>query len=339
MKKINFKFSHSSVDYYFDTKFSALRTLVDKRNAVVITDENVFSSHTSKFKGWNTIVLKSGEETKVQATVDGIVKHLISIEADRQTVLVGVGGGVITDITGYVGSVYMRGINFGFVPTSLLAMVDASIGGKNGIDVGVFKNLVGVVRQPSFLLYDINFLTTLPSQEWANGFAEVIKHACIKDATMFNFLEKHDGVSIQKNREKLTGIIKKNAVLKSRAVQRDEFEKGERRLLNFGHTLGHALENQYEISHGQAISIGMCYASIVSQKLTGFKDAQKVIALLTKYNLPVDLEFDMNEVFDVLKMDKKKSGGEINYIVLEKIGKGSVRRLPFRQLKKLLNDS
>ncbi len=138
-----------------------------------------------RFKGWNTIVLKPGEEYKVQATVDAVIEELIDMEADRKTTLVGVGGGVVTDITGYVASVYMRGISFGFIPTSVLALVDASIGGKNGIDVGVYKNMVGVIRQPAFLLYDMVFLKSLPQTEWENGFAEIIKHACIKDAAMF----------------------------------------------------------------------------------------------------------------------------------------------------------
>ena len=133
--------------------------------------------------------VKSGEEYKVQATVDTIIEQLIAMEADRKTTLVGIGGGVVTDITGYVASVYMRGITFGFVPTTFLAMVDASIGGKNGIDVGVYKNMVGIIRQPSFILHDLIFLNTLPQSEWENGFAEIIKHACIKDAAMFRELE------------------------------------------------------------------------------------------------------------------------------------------------------
>src|SRR5215471_19039001 len=158
MKKLSYKFSRSSVDYYFDSSFSQLKNIVDKKSSVVITDENIFKEHQDKFKGWKTIVVKAGEKFKVQFTADLIISQMIKLEADRKTTVVAVGGGVITDLGGYVASVYMRGINFGFVPTSLLAMVDASIGGKNGIDVGVYKNLVGSIRQPSFLLYDTSFL-------------------------------------------------------------------------------------------------------------------------------------------------------------------------------------
>src|SRR5579871_2960159 len=185
MQKKILQFSSKRVSYYFDADFSFLEKIVDKKYAAIITDENIFKTFKKKFDGWNVILIKAGEEYKVQDTVDKIVNQLIGMEADRKTFLIGVGGGIVTDITGYVGSVYMRGIKFGFVPTSLLAMVDASIGGKNWIDVVVYKNLVGTINQPDLLLYDISFLKSLPQHEWANGFAEIIKHACIKDAKLF----------------------------------------------------------------------------------------------------------------------------------------------------------
>jgi 3-dehydroquinate synthase len=179
-KLLQFSFSAARVSYLFDTSFLQLDKWVSREKAVVITDENVFARHKKKFKGWNTIVLKPGEAYKIQATVDGIIEQLIQLGADRSTVIIGVGGGVVTDITGYVAGIYMRGLRFALVPTSLLAMVDASIGGKNGIDVGVYKNMVGLIRQPEIILFDIDFLKTLPPAECKNGFAEIIKHAAIK---------------------------------------------------------------------------------------------------------------------------------------------------------------
>src|SRR6478609_2650815 len=192
MKKQTVQFNTSTTTFYFDASFDLLEKLVSKDNVVIITDENIFcSSNHKKFKGWKTIVLKAGEEHKIQHTVDLVIDQLIDFGCDRKSFIVGFGGGVVTDITGYVARVFMRGIQFGFVPTSILAMVDAGIGGKNGIDVGVYKNIVGLIRQPSFLLYDYAFLKSLPKTEWVNGFAEIIKHACIKDATMFRLLEQH----------------------------------------------------------------------------------------------------------------------------------------------------
>src|SRR5678810_1468750 len=209
MKRLTYKFSNSSTDYYLAFGISHLKEFVDQRNAVIITDENVFSAHKKRFKTWRVIVLQPGEEQKTQATVDSVIAQLIMMEADRKTTLIGVGGGVITDITGYVASVYMRGIKFGFIPTTLLSMVDASIGGKNGVDVGVYKNLVGTIRQPSFILHDPFFLKTLPELEWTNGFAEIIKHACIKDAAMFKELESSSLKKFRGSKSAVSELIRR----------------------------------------------------------------------------------------------------------------------------------
>ena len=338
MKKLTYKFSNSSVDYYLAGGISHLKEIVDKDNTIIVTDENIYNAHTKRFKGWNTIVLKPGEEYKVQETANTVIEQLIAMEADRKTTLVGVGGGVITDMTGYVASVYMRGIKFGFLPTSLLAMVDASIGGKNGIDLGVYKNIVGIIRQPAFILHDMVFLNSLPQSEWENGFAEIIKHACIRDGLMFRELESGTLKKYQSKQTLICKLVQRNAILKTKVVQQDEFEKNERRLLNFGHTLGHALENQYELSHGQAISIGMTYASHISQQLNGFKETERVVNVLEKYGLPTYATFDKQKVFDVLKMDKKRERATMNYVLLEKIGKGVVKSIPINELETIIKE-
>ena len=337
MKHINYKFSNSSTDFYFAYGISHLKEITDPKATVLITDENIFNAHSKRFKGWNTIVLKPGEEFKVQATVDSVIEQLIGVEADRKTTLVGIGGGVITDITGYVASVYMRGLRFGFIPTSLLALVDASIGGKNGIDVGIYKNMVGIIRQPSFILHDMVFLNSLPQKEWENGFAEIIKHACIKDAVMFRELESMTLKKYQNKKTAICQLVQRNAAIKAKVVQQDEFEKNERRLLNFGHTLGHALENQYDLMHGQAVSIGMTYACHISEQLAGFKQTEKVVKALEQYQLPTYTSFDKQKAFDVLKMDKKRERKEMNYVLLEKIGKGVVKSIPLIQLEKIIS--
>ncbi|ANH80652.1 3-dehydroquinate synthase [Niabella ginsenosidivorans] len=336
MEKI-IKFSNAATHFYFDSSIKQLSKIADKKSLVIITDENIFKAHTAKFKGCNVIALKPGEAYKVQATVDEVIDTLIKMEADRKTVLVGVGGGVITDLTGYIASVYMRGLRFGFVPTSILALVDASIGGKNGIDVDRYKNLVGVIRQPSFILHDISLLQSLPQSEWENGFAEIIKHACIKDAAMFRQLQKESITSYQEDSRKLSDLIRRNALIKTRVVQKDEFEKGERRLLNLGHTLGHALEKEYELMHGQAVAIGTTYACHISEKITGFAQTEDVVALLEQYHLPTYASFNKQKVFNSLKMDKKREQKEMNFVLLDKIGKGVVKAIPMKQLEKIIS--
>lgn len=337
MKKVSYKFSSQAVDYYFNASFSQLAKLVNKKEAVLIVDEKVFFNHAAKLKGWNVIVLKSGEENKNRETVDNIIDNLLAMEADRNTVLVGIGGGVITDITGFVAAIYMRGLRFGFIPTTVLSMVDAAIGGKNGIDLGVYKNMVGTIRQPSFLLYDYSFLQSLPESEWINGFAEIIKHACIRDAAMFKMLEQYTLEDIRSNKKILDELIQRNAILKTKIVQRDEFEKGDRKLLNFGHTIGHALENLYELSHGQAVAIGMAYASVLSEKMNGFAGTNRVIQLIEQYRLPANIEFEKKEVLDVMRMDKKRQRKEIHYVLLDKIGKGVVKPVSIKKLEQFIH--
>jgi 3-dehydroquinate synthase len=334
--KTKVSFSNASCDYYFNASALQLEKLVPRDKTVLVTDEHVFAHHQALFGDWNTIVLKPGEQYKTQETVNAIIDQLLDFEADRSWWIVGVGGGVVTDITGYVAGIYMRGIKSGFIPTSILAMVDASIGGKNGIDVGVYKNMVGLIRQPSFLLYDIDLLKSLPESEWINGLAEVIKHACIKDAPMFKLLEENTLKTLRKDKTLLARLIRRNVMLKTKVVQADEFERGERKLLNFGHTLGHAIENMYELPHGHAVSIGMTVACHLSARLTGFKQTERVVDVLDKYGLPTYAVFDVDKAWDILKMDKKRAASAMNYILLNRIGQGVIQSIPLEGLQSLL---
>lgn len=336
MHQFSCTFSKARVDYYLDADMAHLKKLVKPDRCVLLADENVYTAHAKKFKGWNCIVLKAGEEYKVQATVDSVIEQLIALEADRGTTLVGIGGGVITDLTGYIASVYMRGIPFGFIPTTLLSLVDASIGGKNGIDVGIYKNMVGVIRQPQFILHDYSLLASLPVTEWVNGFAEIIKHACIKDAGLFRELEQHDTAYYRKNGKALAALVARNVAIKNAVVKKDEFEKGDRRLLNFGHTLAHALENQYELSHGQAVSIGMIAACRISEQRNGFAHTEKVADVVTRYGLPAYASYNADKVMKVLKMDKKREKKDMRYILLRKIGQGYVEPIPVTALEKMI---
>jgi 3-dehydroquinate synthase len=336
MKNWKVKFSNSTVSFVIDGSFAAIDKMVDKTQAIYITDENVYALHQKKFKGKKTIVIPAGEEHKQQATVDFIMEALLNFGATRQAVLIGVGGGVVTDMVGYVAGIYMRGVAVGFVPTTILAMVDASIGGKNGIDVGLYKNMVGLIRQPQFLVYDLDFLKSLPKHQWENGFAEIIKHAAIKDAKMMKELSINDLTYFQKNKKALASLILRNVQIKVKVVQKDEFEKADRKLLNFGHTIGHAIENQHVLLHGHAISIGMVYAAKISQVLTGFSETNILVETLKKYGLPTAMHFDIQEAMQIMQKDKKKASAGMQYVVLQKMGKALCETIPMKSLEKLI---
>ena len=332
-------FSNKSVEVVYDGSFEKIGTLVDPSKIIIVTDENVFEAHQQRFQSYKTILVPAGEMHKQQQTVDKIIDDLLRLEADKQSIIVGVGGGVVTDMAGYAASIYKRGIRLMQVPTSLLAMVDAAVGGKNGVDVGPFKNMVGTIYQPDVLLYDYSFLQTLPEIEWVNGFAEIIKHACIKDATMFAFLQQKTPADFMKDPTLIAALVEQNVKIKLSVVLNDEFETGDRKLLNFGHTIGHAIENIYDLSHGFAISIGMAAALRISEEINGFHSSDRlmVLQLLQQYGLPTQLKYDPEKIWEILLLDKKRNAAGMGFILLDAIGKGKVSTIPLPQLKDLLN--
>ena len=338
MLRSDYKFSTNTVGCLFDTPFSEIENFVRKEKVIIITDENVYAAHKEKFDSFPVIVIPAGEENKIQTTCDDVIRQLVELEADRQSCLIGVGGGVVTDLVGYIAAIYKRGTRLVLVPTSILAMVDASVGGKNGIDVGVYKNMVGTTKQPDYILFDYDFLDTLPVKEWINGFAEIIKHACIRDLVLFQTLERYTLHEIQSDKSLIASLIEKNVAIKMDIVTTDEFELGPRKLLNFGHTVGHAIENLHQLPHGHAVSIGIVAACNLSEKLNGlhFSDAQRVVKLLAHYHLPVDIETDYQKVFAVLKMDKKREDGDMHFIMLNKIGEAQVKKIPLQYLQENL---
>ena len=331
------QFSSTKTDCYFNGDINELEKIISKEKAVIITDENINALYPQILAGWKTIVIPAGEAHKQQSTIDFIIHELILHHADRDSILIGLGGGVVTDITGFVACIYMRGIKFGLIPTTILSMVDAAIGGKNGIDVGIYKNLIGIIRHPSLLLFDYSFLKSLPKSEWINGFAEIIKHACIKDKELFIQLKKSVINEFINNNNLIGSLIKRNVQIKYQVVANDEFEKGERKLLNFGHTIGHAIENLYHLPHGHAVSIGMVEACKISEKILGFQSTVDVKTILSKYGLPTELVYDKAEVWKVLLMDKKKQGSNMSFILLPEIGRAIYESIPLEELNILFN--
>lgn len=335
MRKTAYQFSQKKVTCIFDEVFNEETINCKKDQAVIITDNTVYKLYKAKLDGFRLIIISAGEENKNQVTVDRIIQELLEMEVDKQTLVIGIGGGVVTDIAGYAASIYKRGVRLALVPTTILAMVDAAIGGKNGVDVGVYKNMVGTIYQPEFILYDYSFLDTLPVKEWINGFAEIIKHACIRDVLLFNILERYTLHSIQADRTLISSLIEQNVNIKMDIVAADEYENADRKLLNFGHTIGHALENLHQLPHGHAVSIGLVAACILSEKINGlhFSDAERVVKLLSKYHLPVDIETDHDRVFDILKMDKKREGEYMQFVLLNKIGEAEAKPVSMQYLQ------
>jgi 3-dehydroquinate synthase len=326
MSQAEFTISDSKVICYFDTSFTQISRIVPPENLIVVTDENIDGFYGHLFLPFRKIVIAPGENNKNRAGADFIIDRLIEMEADRSTLVLGVGGGVVTDLTGYAASVYKRGIRLAFAPTSVLAMVDAAIGGKNGLNTGFLKNIIGTTYQPEFILFDYNFLTTLPAVEWESGFAEIIKHACIRDMQMFETLERLSLHDYRQDASLLASLVEENVKLKMQIVLEDAYDRDLRLLLNFGHTIGHAVENLHAIPHGHAISIGMVAACNLSEKsgYLHFEEAQRVVRLLERYHLPVDLETEPARVFEILKSDKKRDGGFMNFIMLQGIGNGMI---------------
>lgn len=335
MRKVEYQFLQKKVTCIFDGVFDEATINCKKEHAVIITDSNVYNLHKEKMNGFGLIIIDSGEANKKQSTVDRVIQELLEMEVDKQTLIIGIGGGVVTDIAGYAASIFKRGTRLALVPTSVLGMVDAAIGGKNGVDLGIYKNMVGTVYQPDIILYDYSFLNTLPVKEWINGFAEIIKHACIKDKLLFNILERYTMHSIQADITLIATLIEQNVNIKMEIVTADEYEKADRKLLNFGHTIGHAIENLHKLPHGYAVSIGMVAACNLSEKINGlhFQDAERVVKLLSRYHLPVDIETDYNKVYEVLKMDKKREGENMQFVLLNKIGEAEAKPVSMQYLK------
>lgn len=308
---------------------------------VVITDVNVNHLYGGYWSNWPNIAIGVGEKTKTLDTVNEIYRRLLEYEVDRSGFIVGVGGGIVCDIAGFVASTYLRGIRFGFVPTTLLAQVDAAIGGKNGINYNGFKNQIGTINQPDFVLCDPVVLQTLPKELLADGISEVIKHALIAEEKLLDFIENNYNAILSLDLQTIGELIHHSVKIKTEIVNQDEKENGERRKLNFGHTLGHAIEKVTGINHGKAVSIGMLIAAEISTKkgLICSDDLARIQSLLKLMNLPVNCPSNRLEIIDAVAKDKKRQAGQIYFILLAKLGKAIIQEIGFADLAEYIKES
>jgi len=276
------------------------------------------------------ITVPAGEESKALEQAGRICEQMIAAGLDRQSFVIALGGGVIGDLSGFVAAIFQRGIPHVQVPTTLLAMVDSSIGGKTGVNTRAGKNLIGAIHQPTMVIDDIDVLKTLPRRVLRQGFAEIIKHAIIADARMFGDLRNETA----SDAPALQTLIQRNVEIKSNIVAKDELDRtGERASLNFGHTIGHAIEcadNYKTILHGEAVSVGIVAACAISVGKAGLpkSDYGSVVDLLKRFGLPTRLpdDFPRHKILDALKFDKKFEGGEIRFVVTPKIGSAHLSR-------------
>ena len=307
---------------------------------IIITDTNVQKHWGHHFPPGAVITIDTGEKIKTLDTVSLIYDKLLELDADRASFVVGIGGGIVCDIAGFVASTYMRGIRFGFVSTTLLSQVDASVGGKNGVNFGGYKNIVGVFSQPEFVICDQNLLQTLPPREFQGGFAEIVKHGAIADDHLFEYLEQNWARALAHDPEVIEKVVYDSVIIKSTIVNRDATEQGERRKLNFGHTLGHAIEKELKVPHGEAVSAGMVLASELSEK-KGYlqpEDSRRLSSLLEKLRLPVRFEFNREKVLEAIRKDKKREGDNLKFILLKRIGEAVVNQISISELVELIEN-
>ncbi len=335
MKRIQIKGGTGDAVILVGESIDSLHRYVPIKNTIIITDTRVAEIYGNRFPSCKVITIGLGESIKNLKTVENIYQQLLTFGADRSTTLVGVGGGIVCDITGFVASTFMRGLRFGYVATTLLSQVDASVGGKNGVNFQGYKNMVGVFNQPAFVICDQSLLTTLPDQEISCGFAEIVKHGAIADAEMFAYLEVNAARALSLDLSVIEKLVYDSVRIKAAVVNRDELEKGERRKLNFGHTFGHAIEKTAGISHGEAVSVGMVIASAVSETSGLLKkvDTERLQRLLQNLALPTQVEVDADLVWDALQKDKKREGDTIHFVLLEQIGRAVVRCLSMEDVR------
>lgn len=299
------------------------------KRIIIISDDNIYPLYGETLINalpsyeCHSLVLPHGEATKSFETLPEIYAGMLENKITRSDLVIALGGGVIGDLAGFAAASYLRGVKFVQIPTSLLAQVDSSVGGKVAVDLPQGKNLVGAFYHPKLVLIDPDMLNTLPARYITDGMGEVIKYGCIKDASLFDILNSH--TSFEDLKDQLSSIIYRCVDIKRTIVEADQFDTGERMLLNFGHTLAHTIEQYYHYereSHGEAVAIGMYQITRISEKagLTAPGEAEKIYRILKIYGLPYECGLPISDLTDAIQFDKKNLDGHLNVVLLHKIG-------------------
>lgn len=303
-------------------------------STIIITDSNVRKIYGKEFPDFPVVEIGPGETSKNHREVERLSHLLLNKGIGRTGFILAIGGGVVCDIAGFLASIFMRGIRCGYVSTSLLSQVDASTGGKTGVNLGKIKNVIGSFRQPEFVICDTSMLQTLPEDEYFSGLAELIKTGFIGDQEIINLLENNYDQVIARENSILSLLVTRAVKYKASIVSKDEKESGIRRILNFGHTFGHALELHESMKHGFAVASGMELAALFSHSkgLLSKNETERVTALLKKYNLLLKYNVTPEKMEELMRHDKKRAGDDIYFVFLRETGKGLVRKIPFVEL-------
>jgi 3-dehydroquinate synthase len=326
-------------------------------SAVIVTNDTVGPLYAARLEAALTAAglarvlvceLPDGEAYKTHATLDRIYGFLLQHHCDRECILFALGGGVIGDITGFAAATYMRGIRYVQVPTTLLAMVDSSVGGKTAVNHPLGKNMIGAFHQPLEVCADVSTLATLPGRELTAGIAEIIKHACIRDAHYFAWLEDHIHEMLDRDPQVIMQAIKRSIEIKAEVVAQDEREQGLRAILNFGHTFGHAIEAGLGFGvclHGEAVAAGMVAAATLSQQLglLSAEQSQAIESLIARAGLPTRLPLlastrdeSIKLYLDLMQHDKKSSGGSVRYVVLGGLGSARLSKVDDERVSQVI---
>ena len=313
------------------------RLLPDKR-IVVVSDTNIDRHYHSLIEPYDHVLIGLGEASKTLHTLDVIYRRFIELGVDRSCFVLAVGGGIVTDVAGFAASTFMRGVEFGFISTSLLGQVDASVGGKNGVNIDGYKNMVGTFNQPRFVICDVMLLRTLTQREFRTGLAEIIKAAVIADAGLFEKLEQIDFSALQQDTERLSEIVYRAIKVKADIVERDERESGDRRKLNLGHTLAHAIEkSSSKFNHGEAVAIGLAMIAqvAVGKGLLSAEDKERICNLMLRAGFALESPVEVRTLLKAVKKDKKAEGDDIYIVFPLGIGHCEVVKMPVEEFKRM----
>lgn len=332
--------ANNSIIHFNENCYTSLNEHIKANNfsnIFILVDENTHGFCLpillEQLEVTNTIEIIEIEAGEIHKTIDtcvGVWNTLSDFDGDRKSLLINVGGGVVTDLGGFVASTFKRGIAYVNIPTTLLSMVDASVGGKTGVDLGTLKNQIGVISSPDLVLIDTQYLNTLPQNQMRSGMAEMLKHGLISSETYWNKFKDLSKLTL----DDLDELIYESILIKKHVVDVDPFENNLRKTLNYGHTLGHAIEsyflsnpNKTDLLHGEAIAIGMVLASYISTRLVGLpmETTTEIKSVFNNYYGVIDFEeSDLKPIFELLKYDKKNNHGNINFVLLEAIGKPKI---------------